>query len=449
MTDIWKISNNYKDARFKKYEYQEHNEQSVNIRDLDNTNYEFIIQDQNDYIHYNQGYLCVQLQILKNDGTNITAADNVTFVNTGNLFTKAELRINNVTAEYVDNPDLARQVLGLANFTEDYLKGEASNMLYYPDTSDTTQKYQNVYIGVADQKLDTVENINKFLKNVRYNTNYNDGFAKRSVISKNSNIFKIWIPLRHYFAFLNTYDNAMSQLVFRFTFTRNTSENMLIADDGGYKVSFKDLTMWLPHVIFTDEFEVKYLPEIQQTFSLDWTTFRLFQVNNLISKTGSCIVNTALDRVEGVYVIPQLDNRSNNIKKNNMIFDNLNITQAHVRANNQKYPDEDYNTDFSMTTQNYNRQYKDFLASGLNTNNSLHGPLIDYLSYGSLYPIFYFDTSAHSYITNINSIKLEFFWQLKEYPASSYRFYFVVLEKRRAELNMSKHHFKMLQTLNV
>jgi len=130
-----------------------------------------------------------------------------------------------------------------------------------------------------------------------------------------------------------------------------------------------------------------------------------------------------------------------------MIFDNLDMMRCWLRINNDKYPVEDYNVSFKSGELDYVRYYSDFLAAGLNNVNTESGCLVSYVDYGRLYPIIHFDVSNHPSYNNVDNLKVEYFWQLRQTPAKPYRFYFILVEKRKGIMNMYNKKFETIKTL--
>jgi hypothetical protein len=158
-------------------------------------------------------------------------------------------------------------------------------------------------------------------------------------------------------------------------------------------------------------------------------------------------VHTCSNELAGIYVVPMLAEKRENYKSNNMTFDNLNLRQCHVRVNNMRYPDEAYVANFGKNDQSYARFYHDFLASGKKTESTEIGSLVSYKEYASLYPVIYFAVGNHKYFTGMASLTVDFSWDLREAPDKEYVFFFILVEKRKAVMNMERKSFETLKTL--
>jgi hypothetical protein len=119
-----------------------------------------------------------------------------------------------------------------------------------------------------------------------------------------------------------------------------------------------------------------------------------------------------------------------------------------VKINSYRYPEDNYNVNFDRTELSCGRYYRDFLAGGKKNDGATEvGSLISLQEYASLYPIIHFDVSNHVDYTGTGGLHIYFEWQLASDPAKNYLFYFILIEKRKAIMNMQKKQFQMLNTL--
>ena len=83
-----------------------------------------------------KAFLEVRGRLVKNDGTNYAAGDDVALVNNGwSLFHTAELHLNDQQVEQVSlYLPQASTIMNLISFSDDYNKSSASNMLWYKDS---------------------------------------------------------------------------------------------------------------------------------------------------------------------------------------------------------------------------------------------------------------------------------------------------------------------------
>ena len=89
--------------------------------------------------------------------------------------------------------------------------------------------------------------------------------------------------------------------------------------------------------------------------------------------------------------------KNNNQERNPAIFDHLLVTNIYVTLNAKRYPDTDYNINF--TANNFSRIYGDaavFRKKFFNMDELISNPGIDPISYKELFPLFVFDVSKQS-----------------------------------------------------
>ncbi|GFT84272.1 uncharacterized protein TNCV_1150631 [Trichonephila clavipes] len=188
MERIWDLAKipKYYENDIERVIYVEHKEDGIVVNQNDSALYTFTIKDINDNILYSNGYICADVKITKSNGSSIRE-DNVTLVNTGNLFSRATFYIGGSAAiEEIMKPNLVHHINGLVNFTNDYASSEATNMFFYKDTSDAADRNFLKFEGTHTdaEKMTT-------LNKIKLNENYNEGFADRWELTKNSNLVKI------------------------------------------------------------------------------------------------------------------------------------------------------------------------------------------------------------------------------------------------------------------
>ncbi|GFY57417.1 uncharacterized protein TNIN_444321 [Trichonephila inaurata madagascariensis] len=131
--------------------------------------YNFFIQDTNANILYSNGYLQQKLKIVNSDGSSI-GGDNVALVNGGELINANRFTLGNTEIESsINYSALMRQVLGLIHFTPDYSTSEATNMLFYIDTSDTADTKPLKYDGTLTDTTKITDFFAKLAINDKYN----------------------------------------------------------------------------------------------------------------------------------------------------------------------------------------------------------------------------------------------------------------------------------------
>ena len=183
MNKIFDLNNidYYYDDDIESFEYREVRHENSDSS-TENATYHFFIQDTNSNILYSNGYLQQKLTIVNSNGTAISD-DNVALVNGGGLINANRFTLGNTEIETnINYSALMRQVLGLIHFTPDYSTSEATNMLFYIDTSDKANRKPLKYDGTL---VDTTK-ITEFFEKLGINDEYNQGFKERCKLTQNS-----------------------------------------------------------------------------------------------------------------------------------------------------------------------------------------------------------------------------------------------------------------------
>ncbi|GBM17093.1 hypothetical protein AVEN_133348-1 [Araneus ventricosus] len=229
MNKIFELDNTdyyYYDDDIESFEYGEVRQKNSD-NSMENATYHFFIQDTNTNILYSNGYLQQKLKIVNDNGTAITD-ENVALVNGGGLINANRFTL--VTTEIESNINysaLKRQVLGLMHFTPDYSSSEATNVLFYMDTSNTSDRKPLKYYGTW---LDATK-ITDFFKNLGTNEKCNQGFTERRKFTKDGKTVTIWVPSKYVFDFFREYKKVITGLQVKFEFQRNHSNNMVYTDE--------------------------------------------------------------------------------------------------------------------------------------------------------------------------------------------------------------------------
>ncbi|GIY37103.1 uncharacterized protein CEXT_326981 [Caerostris extrusa] len=339
--------------------YKEHRVDG-NVVDPDKSQqmYTFTISDTNDAILYSDGYICIDVKILDN------VEDNVTLVNTGNLFTRGTLQIGGHIIEEISKPSLVHFIHSLGNFTKDYESSEATNMFIFKDTADSSDREPFTFVGTHgdDEKMPSL------IKKIKMNEKYNKGFDQRYNLTKGSKLTKIVIPLYQWFGFFNDFRKLMTGIEVKFEFMRNELVNNMLytnVNNKVYKVSIPNITLWLPHVRLNPEVSVKYLAflESNEDLEIEWVAPILRESDSLGDSSGTIPVKLLADDIVSILVIPQYVERENNENQNNMVFDNLDLTSCSITINDIRYPKDGYKLSFKEGEINCSLPYLEFLKN--------------------------------------------------------------------------------------
>ena len=264
----------------------------------------------------------------------------------------------------------------MLKYPDDFTKSQGLNQLWVPDTTNT-----------ADRQL-------------------NKGFEKRYeyIIDTpfDKGTFRFKIPLKHFLGFCEDYKKVLYGMQQRLTLTRTSDDNAIFRA-GGVDVGKIDLTRirwFMPHVIPSDAYRLQLDKIIEKKEKIP-VGYRMLQCDNTqVSDSKSFIwrlgVKSSPDIPRFIIVGFQSD-KNNSQTENPAIFDHCRVENIYVTLNAKRYPDTNYDTDF--TKNQYGRIYGDaasFRKIFFNMDDLISNQGIDPIFYKNLFPLFVFDVSKQS-----------------------------------------------------
>ena len=121
-------------------------------------------------------------------------------------------------------------------------------------------------------------------------------------------------------------------------------------------------------------------------------------------------VRSSPEQPRFIFLAFQTD-RAENQEKNIATFDHCSLTSAHVLLNNDRYPLNDYQTNFDKNHYvNLYHEFSSFIRKFYKVDEMISSTVVDPITYKSLYPIVMFDVSKQSEIKN---------WCYRHYAAMS------------------------------
>ena len=194
----------------------------------------------------------------------------------------------------------------------------------------------------------------------------------------------------------------------KLTLTRTDDNNTIFkgagavvanADDG--EVVLTRIRWFMPHVIPSDAYRLQLDKVIEKKEKIP-VGYRMLQCDstqvptNQKTFTWRLGVKSSPDIPRFIIVGFQAD-KNNNQTTNPAIFDFLFVRNIYVTLNAKRYPDTDYDNDF--TKNQYSRIYGDaslFRKKFYNMDEIISNPGIDPSDYKDLYPLYLFDVTKQS-----------------------------------------------------
>ena len=314
------------------------------------------------------------------------AADLISFVNYGilYLFEQAKYCLNNSPIETVFNPGLVANIFSLATFPAKFKQGEIE--CWSPDTTATI---------TAD----------------------NEGFDIRRqfliATAAPPGTFRYLVPIKRIFGFADDYGKVMYGFTHNIILTRSTTNNDALCHkvwaDAGHKLDTEpnhgrvvlDQIRWvLPRVTPSDVAKYALLKQIKDQVILN-CGFRMRQhISKMLPESNTFTwrlgVRSSPEQPRYVFLCFQT-NKTNNQMVLNTVYDHCNLVSAHLLLNNDRYPLNDFETDFAKN--NYDRLYNEFIGfrkKFYGIDSIITSTPVGPLDFKDKYPIFCFDVSKQS-----------------------------------------------------
>ena len=157
----------------------------------------------------------------------------------------------------------------------------------------------------------------------------------------------------------------------------------------------------MPHVIPSDAYRLQLNKIIERKEKIP-VGYRMLQCDNIPVTPGTGSFTWRLG-VKSSPDIPRFiivgfqTNKNNNQRNNTAVFDECDIRNIYVTLNAKRYPDTDYENNF--TQNNYSRIYGDaatFRKKFYNMDELISNPGINPIDYKNLFPLFVFDVTKQS-----------------------------------------------------
>ena len=388
MADILQITEDIPvDDSIYEYEYKEYN--PIVGTDLNRGSIVLTIESQDIYTHPAESFLVIEGELRRRaravDGAVQYYADDavVTLINNAMMYLFSDVRFHLASheIEVLQNPGHATTILGLLKYPDDFNKSFGMNQLWVKD--------ENTGAAEIRPAQDA----------------FNNGFVIRRdyITSPNTNgKFSFKIPLKHFLGFCEDYKKILYGMQQKLTLTRTNDNNAIFrtgADEG--EVYLERIRWFMPHVIPSDAYRLQLDKIIEKKEKIP-VGYRMLQCDSSQVPATSTNFTWRLG-VKSSPDIPRFiivgfqTNKNNSQAFNPAIFDNLNVRNIYVTLNAKRYPDTDYDNDF--TENHFSRLYGDaalFRKKFYNMDELVSNCGINPQEYKTIYPLFVFDVTKQS-----------------------------------------------------
>ena len=388
MADILQITEDIPvDDSIYDYEYKEYN--PIAGTNFNRGSIVITIESQDIYTHPAESFLIIEGRLIKlavgPNGADIPYDEDavISLINNGMMYLFSDVRYHLASheIEVLQNPGHATTILGMLKYPDDFNKSQGLNQLWVPDTP------------VADNNIANMENL---------------GFKKReNHIINDSNprgTFSFKIPLKHFLGFCEDYKKVLYGMQQRLTLTRsgNIQDSIFranAADEG--RILIDKISWFMPHVIPSDAYRLQLDKIIEKKEKIP-VGYRMLQCDstqvprNIKPFSWRLGVKSSPD-IPRFIIIGFQSGKNNRQTRNPAIFNHLFVRNIYVTLNAKRYPDTDYENDF--TTNKYSRIYGDaslFRKKFFNMDELVSNPGIDPNNYKHIYPLYLFDVSKQS-----------------------------------------------------
>ena len=391
MADILQITEDIPvDDSIYEYEYKEYN--PIVGTDLNRGSIVLTIESQDIYTHPSESFLNIEGQLIIPPPAAAAPTyiddDKIALINNGIMYLFSDVRYHLASheIEVLQNPGHATTILGMLKYPDDFNKSQGLNQVWYPDTEDGEP--------IADNT--------GFIERQKYIINLVNG-------ADNKGKFNFKIPLKHFLGFCEDYKKILYGMQQKLTLTRTGDDNAILKgqnagnnrllDDG--RIRIDKISWFMPHVIPSDAYRLQLDKIIERKEKIP-VGYRMLQCDNSPVPAG---VGTFTWRL-GVKSSPDIPrfiivgfqtNKSNSQTTNPATFDNCGVRNIYVTLNAKRYPDTDYENDFTINK--FSRIYGDaalFRKKFYNMDELVSNSGINPVNYKKLFPLFVFDVTKQS-----------------------------------------------------
>ena len=389
MADILQITEDIPvDDSIYEYKYKEYN--PIVGTDLNRGSIVLTIESQDIYTHPAESFLVIEGELRRRaravDGAVQYYANDavVTLINNAMMYLFSDVRFHLASheIEVLQNPGHATTILGLLKYPDDFNKSFGMNQLWVKDENTGAAEIRDAQDA------------------------FNNGFKIRRdyiITSPNTNgKFSFKIPLKHFLGFCEDYKKILYGMQQKLTLTRTNDNNAIFrtgADEG--EVYLERIRWFMPHVIPSDAYRLQLDKIIEKKEKIP-VGYRMLQCDSSqvpatsTNFTWRLGVKSSPDIPRFIIVGFQTD-KNNSQAFNPAIFDNLNVRNIYVTLNAKRYPDTDYDNDF--TENHFSRLYGDaalFRKKFYNMDELVSNCGINPQEYKTIYPLFVFDVTKQS-----------------------------------------------------
>jgi hypothetical protein len=350
------------------------------------------IKNQDIYTLPSKSYISIRGQMRRADNNNAYAADaEIALINNAMmyLFSGIKYELGNTLIESINSPGQTTSMLGYLSYPDDFSTSAGLKCCWSKDTTNSASSSKYTRSAEAPAAGYTPAE----------NPNYNQGFATRKGFLFSSNprgCFEFHIPLSHIFGFAE-YRKLIWGLNHTLTLTRGSDNQALYrnaaAADG--KVDITDISWYMPQIQMTPEYLTGMRTLIEQKITLPLAFRARTSEQTILTQTQNfswrLSVSSGIEKPRWIIIGFQTA-RIDTQEQNPAVFDHLNLRNAYITLNSERYPMLDIKTNFARNE--YMKLYDmfdDFKKDYYGIDSLVGGTQVNVAAYKSLFPIIVFD----------------------------------------------------------
>ena len=384
MADILQITEDIPvDDSIYEYEYKEYN--PIVGTNLNRGSIVLTIESQDIYTHPAESFLIIDGQLININNNAYGNNDVASLINNAIMYLFSDVRYHLASheIEVLQNPGQVTTMLGVLKYPDDFSKSQGLNQLWVKDEN------------MGNAEFDDTQ------------PNYNNGyFIRHKYIIGDplpNGIFSIKIPLKHFLGFCEDYKKILYGMQQRLTLTRTGDNNAIFRANAVAvgKINIQRIRWFMPHVVPSDAYRLQLDKIIEKKEKIP-VGYRMLQCDstqvpeNQKTFTWRLGVKSSPDIPR--FIIIGFQSGKNNLQEQNpAIFNHLFVRNIYVTLNAKRYPDTDYDNDF--TKNQFSRIYGDaalFRKKFFNMDELVSNCGINPTEFKNLYPLYVFDVTKQS-----------------------------------------------------
>src|SRR5215469_670583 len=376
------------DNNIESFQYFDYTPQSQHNLDTHGSAIVIDIHANDTYVQPSKSYLIIKGQLLKHDNTIYDANDQITLVNNGMmyLFSSMQYNIGGNEMETIFNPGQTTSMISYLSQPDDYSTSAGLKSCWCKDTTNDadsvefTRAQQTPAAGYVPAK----------------NPTYNQGFSARRAFLMSSNprgSFSFVIPFEHIFGF-SEYNKVIYNVNHELSLTRTSTDTLAIYRANGVpdgKISLNSITWRVPHVkldrVAEEKFRDIILGKKIIPVAFPPRTVESSIIPRARTFTWRTNVVSGIEKPRWIIAAFQTD-KINSQEQNPAIFDHVNLTNAHVILNSERYPINDVICNFPSNDYSvYYEMFDNFKKDYYGFNSLVGGTQVNFPAFQSLFHI--------------------------------------------------------------